>query len=188
MKRGILRHFLRQERGATAVEFALVAVPFFLLLLGIIEYGLYTFTKVSLESIAAQAGQQASVQNNSGGCDRICVARNYITAKAAGLINYQSVTVTPHNVTVAGGTTFRGDKCLCYPDHIGGPCPCGHYENLGGGPGYDSGPVAYSTGRSGDLIELQVTYPWHVINPIMQPFFSPGGTVVMRVTTTVKNQ
>lgn len=183
MKRGILRHFIRQERGATAVEFALVAVPFFLLLLGIIEFGLYMFTKVSLESIAAQAGRTASVSNG----DRVNTASNFIRTEAAGLINYHSVDVTPHNVTTAGGVPFNGDLCLCAPQHIGGSCPCGQYQDLGGTPGYDRGPVAYSSGGSGDLVELDVSYPWNIMNPFISPFFA-GGTAVMRVSTTIKNK
>jgi Flp pilus assembly protein TadG len=42
-------HWLRNERGAAAIEFALVALPFFLFVLGIIGVGLYFFTTNALE-------------------------------------------------------------------------------------------------------------------------------------------
>jgi Flp pilus assembly protein TadG len=41
--------WLRNERGAAAIEFAIVAVPFFMFVLGIIGIGLYFFTTSSLE-------------------------------------------------------------------------------------------------------------------------------------------
>ncbi len=47
--RGRVARWLRNDRGATAVEFAIVAVPFFLFVLGTIGVGLYFFTTSSLE-------------------------------------------------------------------------------------------------------------------------------------------
>jgi Flp pilus assembly pilin Flp len=41
--------WLRDDRGATAIEFALVALPFFMLVIGIIAIGLYFFTTNALE-------------------------------------------------------------------------------------------------------------------------------------------
>ncbi len=42
-------HFASNEDGATAVEFALIALPFFMFVFGIIGYGLYFLTSTYLE-------------------------------------------------------------------------------------------------------------------------------------------
>ncbi len=47
--RSRVARWLRNDRGATAIEFAIVAVPFFMLVLGTIGIGLYFFTTNSLE-------------------------------------------------------------------------------------------------------------------------------------------
>ena len=39
LRHSIFRRFLRDIRGATIIEFAIVAPVFFLIMLGIIEYG-----------------------------------------------------------------------------------------------------------------------------------------------------
>ena len=47
---GLVRRFGRREEGATAVEFALVAFPFFALLLVIFESAIVMFTDISLQN------------------------------------------------------------------------------------------------------------------------------------------
>jgi len=48
----------RSERGATLVEFALVAVPFFLLVFGILELGFIFWGTYELENATEEAGRQ----------------------------------------------------------------------------------------------------------------------------------
>lgn len=47
----------RDERGSTAVEFAMVALPFLMMLFGIIAIGLYFFTTFALENAVEQAAR-----------------------------------------------------------------------------------------------------------------------------------
>jgi Flp pilus assembly protein TadG len=48
----------KDEKGATAVEFGLVALPFIMMLFGIIAIGLYFFTTFTLENAVEQASRQ----------------------------------------------------------------------------------------------------------------------------------
>lgn len=52
------RRFWRADEGATAVEFALVAGPFFLLLIGIFELGLIFMLSLTLENAIAKNGRR----------------------------------------------------------------------------------------------------------------------------------
>ena len=47
---GLLRRFARADDGAAAVEFAFVAIPFLMLVFGIIELGLIVLVSMSLEN------------------------------------------------------------------------------------------------------------------------------------------
>lgn len=51
----------RNERGAEAVEFALIAVPFLLVILGIIQYGFYFWTAETTNSSAREAARRIVV-------------------------------------------------------------------------------------------------------------------------------
>lgn len=54
---GLFARFARDAKGATAVEFAMVSVPFLMMLFGIIAVGLFYFTTFSLENAVEQAGR-----------------------------------------------------------------------------------------------------------------------------------
>ena len=59
MRRGLgLMHRRRRREGSTAVEFALVAFPFFILLFGILEIGLMLLVDALVETAASDAGRQ----------------------------------------------------------------------------------------------------------------------------------
>lgn len=49
--------FRRKDDGVVAVEFALLALPLFTLILGIIEFSLFFATGIALEGAAAEAGR-----------------------------------------------------------------------------------------------------------------------------------
>ena len=50
-----LRRFRRAEKGATAVEFAMVAAPFFFLLFAMIEIAAVFFTSTVLENAVLES-------------------------------------------------------------------------------------------------------------------------------------
>lgn len=54
----IIRRFRRSDDGATAIEFAILAVPFFVLLMGIIECSLIFFAGQMLDSTTDNIGRK----------------------------------------------------------------------------------------------------------------------------------
>jgi Flp pilus assembly pilin Flp len=63
----LTRRLRGDERGFTAVEFAIVAVPFLLLLIGLISVSLYFFTNFTMESAVLNARPAPS---EPGSCSR----------------------------------------------------------------------------------------------------------------------
>ena len=63
----------RHQRGVTTVEFALVAIPFFLLLLGCIEFGRLMFLWNTVQEVTRSAARQAVVTdfNDTAAMNRI---------------------------------------------------------------------------------------------------------------------
>lgn len=55
---GLFARFSRNDDGFTAVEFAMVALPFMMLLFGTIAVGLFYFTTFSLENAVEKASRQ----------------------------------------------------------------------------------------------------------------------------------
>lgn len=59
--RGSLGRFIRDRRGATAIEFAIVVGPFIFLVGGIIEFGFMLFTEYTLQNAVQDAARQIQV-------------------------------------------------------------------------------------------------------------------------------
>ncbi len=182
------RVFGKDSGGATAIEFAVLAVPFFLLFMGIIEYGLFMMTKVAVESATAQAGRAGSL----GGCNVSCV-QTLIANKTSNLINASNIVVTAGVVdhdSGSGGAPFSGDLCNSTPPHIGGDCSGFGWQDLNGNGSYDSGPsgAGSSVGGPGDIVEIRVALPWHVLMPFVGQYFGSHGTVLITSNTVVKNE
>jgi Flp pilus assembly protein TadG len=64
---GLLRRLVRASDGSAAIEFALVAIPFFLFLLGVVEFARLYWTQSELQYAAEAAARCATVNCCSGG-------------------------------------------------------------------------------------------------------------------------
>jgi Flp pilus assembly protein TadG len=81
----------RQRRGASAVEFALVAPLFFMLVFGCIEFGRALMVQQILTN-ASRVGARQAITLNANESDVISTATNYATSTSVAGV---SVAVTP---------------------------------------------------------------------------------------------
>lgn len=95
-----LRRFRRCEGGVSALEFALVAPLFFLLLFGIVEFGRLAWIRTSLQFAADEASRYALISSGASTSQ----ITDYARARVSG-VDPSLVTV---NVTqeASGGRTF----------------------------------------------------------------------------------
>jgi len=101
------RKMLRSERGAAAVEFALIAPLLFMLIFGIIEFGLAWSKKNVYVGAAREGARYAAVEcapeGGSAGCTTALI-QNRITQAAVGYpVSFENFSVTPANCPAAGG-------------------------------------------------------------------------------------
>ncbi len=196
------RPFIRAREGASALEFALIAPIFFFLMMGIIEFGLFMFHKVVIESITMQVGREASLNTSSGNSptcagtpDRFSYIRCYVREKSAYLINGEETQVNIN--TLAAGATRIPDICLgngsVAPNS--GPTCNGNFEEVNGISGYQGASTSNNPGAAGELIEVRVSYPWHVLVPYMSRIIgstqqdgSRSGVVMITSSTVFRNE
>ncbi len=200
----LLRRLRRHQEGATAVEFAIVGFMFFMLMFGIIEYGMIMLTKVAIESAVMQVSRSSSLGTVAGTdpdtnvtCRSTeCAARSLVRDKTLGLVNSQAVRVTSSVVSAAAAASPPiPDICLANPDNpYPATCPTGsNFINNDGTPGYQP-PGALSLGNGGDLVEIRVTYLWRVLFPmfeLFQPQANAGGQrgfLVITSSAVIKNE
>jgi Flp pilus assembly protein TadG len=93
---------LRQERGASAVEFAFIVPLLIVLVLGIAEFG-HAFQVQGTLSAAAREGVRAMALQNDPAAARAAVRNATSTLDPA--ISDADITITPSACPVGGGTT-----------------------------------------------------------------------------------
>lgn len=166
-----LNAFARDRRGATALEFALVAGPFFLMMFALFEYALIYLVTTTLDSATTEAARQirtgeaqtkqmtsaqfkAQVCTNMGWLQSQCSSKLYIDARTF--------------------STFAGDTS---------PKP------VSGGK-FDPTQLSFSMGGPGTIVLVTSFYQWTLLTPALQTSFSnmTGGIDVISARTAFRNE
>lgn len=99
------------ERGAVAVEFALIAPILLLLVAAIIEFSYFYNLQISVTQAAREAARTMAVTNNTG------------KAQAAAVAGAPSISLSPGNVSLSGacshGVTVQSTVTFTAPSLTG---------------------------------------------------------------------
>lgn len=169
----------RDERGVTAVEFALVSTIFFLVMFAVFEFGMFNYTQVAVEAALQQTARTATI-GDDGATQGYATRADYIVAtmknKLAGMPNSAFVTVTSNKVTKAGvGATTPQDICIDPANSSANPypaqCSCSgcmvmNNDGVCNTPNCYNGP-SNDVGLSGELVEIRATFGWKILFPGM---------------------
>jgi Flp pilus assembly protein TadG len=152
MKRvGRAESFARSESGATAVEFALVAAPFFAMLMALFQTALVFFASRVLDETTEMAsrhimtGQAQQANMSQAGFQSFVCTQTYALFNCNNfLINVQSYASFSSATTSSSVASF----------------------NSQGQPVDSNGNTVtmnYSPGNPGDIVVVQVMYQWPVV-------------------------
>ena len=133
------------QRGATAVEFALIAPAFLALLIAIFETTIFLFAQSTLQNAAVQAGrlimtgqvQNGNVTQSQFAAD-VCPMVQAIFTCSKLMINVQNYSSFSGAGTGAPTLTYNADGSV-------------------------SNSWAYSPGNPGDVMVVQLIYQWPVV-------------------------
>lgn len=163
-----VRRLGRNESGAAAVEFSFVAVPFFMLLLGVLETAIVFFAGQTLETavtdsarliMTGQANRFEPEQFKTAVCSRV----------------YSLFDCNKAEIDVRTFTSFSG---------ISLPRPV---NNTGQ---FDQSQLSYSKSDAGDIVVVRIFYKW----PVYLSFYGfnladlPDRHRLMAATAVFKNE
>ena len=121
----VCRSYRKKRRGAAAVEFAVVAPVFLLLVFGMIEYGRMVMVQQVITN-ASREGARVGVLDGSTNQEVVDTVTSYLNS---GSISGANITVTPTNpedaefgdpVTVTVDISFSQVSWLPSPMYLGG--------------------------------------------------------------------
>lgn len=93
----------RNERGATAVEFALVALPFMVLVIGMIQYGWFFYVSQTTGGAASNVVRQLQVGDCWTGTQARDLARNQAPMLTSLTKKHKGIIVTTLPATAEAG-------------------------------------------------------------------------------------
>lgn len=144
-RRGFASRFRRSESGNVAIEFGMLAIPFFVLIFAVIETCIIYFATSNLDSAVAGAGRLIRIGTvQAGGMteeqfkDEVC-SRLHVISNCSGTLK-----VDVRNFSNFGGVTF--------PPLVD--------EN-----GNVVEDTVFQPGSAGDIVVVRVYYSWGVLSP-----------------------
>lgn len=142
-----LRHWYRKEEGSTAVEFAIVGIPFILMLIGIIEISLMLVTGALLQDATSEASRlirTGQAQQSAGGPEDVFVTE---LCRVAGVfLNCENIQYEV--VTLPGGFSEAETTPPIY-DQNG-----------------DLVPRGFDAGGADDVVLIRTTYRYPLVTPM----------------------
>lgn len=139
----LARRFVRQQDGAAAVEFALVALPFLALLFAILETALVFFAGQTLEAAATTAGRLVMTgQAQNGGFSQADFKQKVCDALAGGLFDCTNGVY----VDVKTYTNYAA---------VNNASPIANGQ-------FDTTQMAYNLGSPGSIVVVSLYYQWPI--------------------------
>lgn len=138
--------WVRNEDGAAAIEFALVAMPFLLFVLGLLGMGLYFLASTSLEYGVEAASRKLRTGEAETGAMTVGAFRELVCQKAGSYIDCGKVsTIVQH------ATTWSGISPQACTDASG---------NRVGSTGSSGELINKYAGSSSEVVLVTVCYEW----------------------------
>lgn len=200
--------YARHDNGASAIEFGLIALPFFLLIMAGVEFGLLFFTQVALENIVSNAGRATTIgdikgtdENGNPYPNRPAYVEGIILKETKKLIHGDRVVVAMD--VIDGGSSDFSEPELCLtnpPSFPKSPAPCNAlFEDTNGDGSYTYGTLPQEAGDENALVQLDVLLPWEFFTPFVGEFFParnksdglsnlPYGAYVVKASVVVRNE
>ena len=172
-------------RGIAAVEFAIIAPVFLLLLMGIIEFSLIMFTTSMLESATAVSSRLGKTGYSQSGMSREDTILQAIRTQAGSTIDSKKITITSKYYTqfdqIGKGEPWTDTN------HNGIADP-GEYTDINGNGKYDADLGTAGYGGANDVVVYTISYPWSVVTPFLRELIGTKGIFTITTHAVVKNE
>jgi len=174
--RRLIGRWRADERGATAIEFGLVAMPFFMFVFGIIGIGLHYFTGSTLEhSVTAASRKIRTGQAQTGGMT-VKQFKDTVLEQSGRFIQDDKLVI--HLQTEKNWSEITPVKCLTADGKMRPPT----------GSGTDK--IGQHAGGASDVVLITVCYEWELASVFWPLNLSDmaSGAALLRAATTFRTE
>jgi Flp pilus assembly pilin Flp len=177
-----MRALWRNQRGATAIEFAIVSMPVIYLMVGIVEFSVAMTVANSLEAatnLSSRLGKTGFVEDQLSQKETI---RAEIERRVGPLIDMNKLEITT--------TAFQDFEDLDTPDpwnddDADGEVDVGEWTDVNGN-GFCDGCSGLGSGEN--VAIYTITYPWQIMTPLISAVVGDNGIIELSAISVVKNE
>ncbi len=175
------------QRGVTAVEFALIAPVFLVIVIGLIEISIAMFAWVTMEAAVREVSRFGITGNTNTGETREQTITRLITQYARGILDTNLLTIT--TLTYAQLDQIGMPEPLTVDlNHNGRYDPGDSYTDVNGNGQWDADMGATGVGNAGQVVLYRVSYPWRMLTPFGRKLFPNQGQFMLSATMVVRNE
>lgn len=179
---------LKNRQGVAAIEFALIAPVFILLLDAILEVSLCMLMNSVVENAASIGSRYGKTGQSDPTIGRQQAILDAVQDNSYGLLDPSAVTITL--------TSFSSLSSIGHPEPCISPAtpPCPgvagvNFVDVNGNTVWDDGNGTPSAGGSGDIVIYSIRAKWPIINPMLRPFLADAdGNYIAKSVVTVRNE
>jgi Flp pilus assembly protein TadG len=140
------------RRASVGLEFAAVAVPFFLLVCGTVELGLLAVNGAVLDGATREAARQIRTGQAQQSADPLATFRNRLCAEVSGMVDCSRITFDVRS--------FPSFSSVSVP------------------PLYDENgnlqPTTFDAGQSSEVVVVRTTMRWDFVTPLLSQVVGNG--------------
>lgn len=177
-----LKHLRQDVRGATLVEFAIVAMPLIVMMMAMFDLGFREYISIQLAGALDQSARQVTV----GTATTVATVKASVTAQIRTILPGATVTVVP--------SSYNAFSKVGKPEPITtDTAPTGVYnkgdcfEDVNGNGVWDADSGLSGTGGSDDIVYYTATVTYPEIVP-MRRLLGWSATETVTGTAMMKNQ
>lgn len=169
-----LRRFARARKGATAVEFAIVAIPMLMMVFGVLELGMVLLVSTTLDTAIDFASRDVRTGRFQNGAQttaeafegKICRNMTWLAQGCESRLSVEAETFVDFGdaaqSTSADPMTFK----------------------------LEDPPRCWSVGTAGDIVLVRIYYSWPLFTPLLDTALQngPGGTRLLSTAKVFRNE
>ena len=189
MIRRLLKRLRRDQRGATLIEFAMVAPVLMVVIMGLLDMSYRLYAKSMLEGAVQKAARDSTLETGASASSNAVIDNMVVDAfrKVNGTVNLSNFTFTRRNFSdfsKAGKMEpSTGPGGLCAP-------PAGAtiytYVDLNSSNTWDDGAIA-GQGGANDAVLYTAEVRYNSLFPV-NSLFGASAIQTIRATTAMRNQ
>jgi Flp pilus assembly pilin Flp len=182
----LFRNFRKEQRGVAAVEFAIIAPVFLILIFGIIEVSSILYVTMVLEGATTTSSRLAKTGYQAQGATRQDMIYDMIKQNAGLLVDTKKISIA----SLSYGSFSNIGQPEPFTDlnsngiwNFNEP-----YSDVNGNGKWDSDMGITGLGGANDIVLYKITYPWPVYTPLLSKFMGNNGIYTITTNVIVKNE